>query len=90
MDAAEFERKYGAEVKEKMLEDFMLIGEGMGGWSLRSWAGSSTGSSSRDPDRREMPVCLSLQGRMHIKPTGLLPMDVSGSWACEGFRDGRF
>lgn len=27
MDAAEFERKYGAEVKEKMLEDFMLIRE---------------------------------------------------------------
>jgi hypothetical protein len=27
MDAAEFERKYGAEVKEKMVEDFMLIRE---------------------------------------------------------------
>jgi hypothetical protein len=25
MDAAEFERKYGADVKEKMVEDFMLI-----------------------------------------------------------------
>ena len=27
MDAAEFERKYGADVKEKMVEDFMLIRE---------------------------------------------------------------